>query len=97
MPCKSLYNHQLQVFEGAEAPSLPHLHSQDAPVDVGGKDGSRRQQSRVSGRHHGRRHCPNPNDGDVGRGEVLQDDGQDESRLPSLKWRRRTIRSQVPV
>lgn len=84
-------------FRGTKAPSLPHLHSQDALVDVGGEDGSGGQQSRVGGRHHGRCHRPDPDDGDVGRGEVLQDDGQDESGLSSLKWRWRTVRRQVPV
>lgn len=84
-------------FRGTKAASVPHLHSQDALVDVGGEDGGRGQQSRVGGRHHGRCHRPDPDDGDVGRGEVLQDDGQDEPGLPSHKWGRRTIRSQVPI
>lgn len=89
---------KLPSWLGQVAPGPPpHLNSQDAPVDVGGEDGSRGEQGRVGGRHHGRRHRPDPDDGDVGRGEMLQDDGQDEPRLPSLERRRGAIRGQVPV
>ena len=49
------------------------------------------------GGHHGGSHRPDADDGDVGRGEVLQDEGQDEARLPALKRRRGSIRRHVPV
>lgn len=75
----------------------PHLSPQDVLVDVGGEDGGGGQQGRVGGGHDGGCHRPDAHDGDVGGREVLQDDGQDETRLPSFEGRRRPVGGEVPV
>lgn len=74
-----------------------HLRPEDVLVDVGAEDGGSREHGRVCRRHDGSGHAADAHDGDEGRGEVLQGDGQDQSRLPALIRRRRTVGGLVPV